>query len=81
MKKIDRQTEIWAERHRLEGHHPYPAPTLDNPERWECKCDPNASWIAVCRTPTAKQTRQKFAHLGAAAKARREGRPLPWDEP
>jgi hypothetical protein len=60
MKKIDRQTEIWAERHRLEGHHPYPAPTLENPERWECKCDPNASWIAVCRTLTAEQTRQKF---------------------
>jgi hypothetical protein len=81
MKKIDRQTEIWAERHRLEGHHPYPAPTLENPERWECKCDPNASWIAVCRTLTFEQTRQKFAHLGRAAKTRREGRRLPEDDP
>ena len=28
-----------------------------------------------------EQTREKFAHLGAAAKARREGRPLPEDDP
>ncbi len=81
MKKIDRETEIWVERHRFVGHHPYPAPTPENPERWECKCDPNASWIAVCRTLTREQTRQKFAHLGAPAKVRREGRPLPEDDP
>ena len=81
MRKPDRQTEIWVERHRLEGHHPYPAPTLENPERWECKCDPNAVWIAVCRTLTVEQTRQKFAHLGRAAEARRKGIPLPEDDP
>jgi hypothetical protein len=73
--------EQWAERHRLVGHHPHPAPTNENPERWECKCDPDAPWTAVWRILTLEQTRQKFAHLGAAAKARREGRPLPWDDP
>ena len=31
--------------------------------------------------PMGEQIGQKFAHLGAAAKARREGRPLPWDDP
>ena len=64
MRKPDRQTQIWAQRHRDQAHHPYPAPTKENPERWECKCDPNAGWIAVCRTLTVEQTRQKFAHLG-----------------
>jgi len=64
--------EVWAERHRLEGHHPYPAPTDENPERWECDC-PDTPWIAVWRILTPEQIRQKFAHLGATAKARREG--------
>src|ERR1700757_1665926 len=27
MRKPDRQTEIWAQRHRDQGHHPHPAPT------------------------------------------------------
>ena len=67
--------EVWAERHRLEGHHPHPAPTKENPERWDCDCG------GVNRILAGEQTRQKFAHLGAAAKARREGRPLPWDDP
>ena len=26
--------EKWAERHRLGGRHPHPAPTDENPERW-----------------------------------------------
>jgi hypothetical protein len=55
--------EAWAQRHRDEGHHPYPAPTKENPERWECKCDPDAKWTAVWRMLTVDQIRQKFAHL------------------
>ncbi len=73
--------EAWAERHRLEGHHPYPAPTKENPEKWECKCDPDAPWVSVWRILTPDQIRQKFAHLGRAAKARREGRRLSEDDP
>jgi hypothetical protein len=68
--------EAWAERHRRDGHHPHPAPTPVNPERWECEC-PGITGVAVWRILTAEQIRMKFAHLGAAAKARREGRPLP----
>ena len=33
------------------------------------------------RILTGEQIRMKFAHLSAAANARREGRPLPWDDP
>jgi hypothetical protein len=73
--------EAWAERHRRDGHHPYPAPTAENPERWECKCDPDAAWTAVWRILTLEQTERKFRHLGAAAEARREGRARPWDDP
>jgi hypothetical protein len=73
--------EAWAQRHRDEGHHPYPAPTPENPERWLCKCDPDAPWVSVWRILTPDQIRQKFAHLGRAAKARREGRRLPGDDP
>lgn len=54
MRKPDRQAEIWIERHRLEGHQPYAAPTPENPDRWECKCDPDAAWVAVCRTLTPR---------------------------
>jgi hypothetical protein len=57
--------EAWAERHRRDGHHPYPAPTAENPERWECKCDPDAAWTAVWRILTLAQIRQKFAHLSS----------------
>ena len=69
--------EDWAERHRLEGHHPHPAPTKENPERWDCDCG------GVNRILTVEQIERKFRHLGAAAKARREGRRLPdpaWQE-
>jgi hypothetical protein len=55
--------ETWVERHRLEGHHPHPAPTDENPERWECKCEPDAPWTAVWRILTPEQVRHKFAHL------------------
>lgn len=47
----------WAERHRAEGHHPHPAPTAENPERWDCDCG------GVWRILTERQIRQKFAHL------------------
>ena len=49
--------------HRCLGHNPHPAPTIENPERWECKCDPEAVWTAVWRILTPEQVRQKFAHL------------------
>src|SRR5271167_1139414 len=68
--------EEWAALHRSLGHDPHPAPTDENPERWECEC-PGITGVAVWRILTAEQIRMKFAHLGAAAKARREGRPLP----
>lgn len=55
--------EAWADRHRRDGHHPHPAPTMENPEQWECECDPDANWTAVWRTLTSDQIRQKFAHL------------------
>jgi hypothetical protein len=67
--------EKWVAHDRDLGHHPHSAPTDENPERWECDCG------GVNRILTPEQIRQKFAHLGAAAKARREGRPLPWDDP
>ena len=75
LEKIDHGVEVWAERHRLEGHHPHPAPTDENPERWDCDCG------GVNRILTGEQIRVKFAHLSAAAKARSEDRPLPWDDP
>lgn len=60
--------EAWAQRHRDEGHHPYPAPTKKNPEQWECDC-PDTPLIAVWRILTPEQIRQKFAHLGRARQA------------
>jgi hypothetical protein len=47
----------WAERHRMMGHHPHPAPTKENPERWDCECG------YIWRILTIEQIRQKFAHL------------------
>jgi len=55
----DRGVDVWAERHRSEGHHPHHAPTLENPERWDCDCG------GVNRILTLRQIRQKFAHLKA----------------
>lgn len=49
--------EEWAAHHRGQGHHPHPAPTPDNPEKWACDCG------TVWRILTMEQTRQKFAHL------------------
>jgi len=58
--------EEWAARHRALGHHPHPAPTSENPEQWECKCDLDAIWTAVWGILTIEQVRRKFAHLTAA---------------
>jgi hypothetical protein len=55
--------EEWVAQHRCLGHQPRPAPTSENPERWECRCDPEAVWIAVWRILTPEQVRPKFAHL------------------
>jgi len=60
---IETARQGWIEQHREMGHHPYPAPTTANPERWECKCDPDAKWTAVWRILTGEQIRQKFSHL------------------
>jgi hypothetical protein len=49
--------EEWVEHHRLEGHHPHPAPTQENPERWDCGCG------YIWRILTVEQMRMKFAHL------------------
>ena len=54
----------WAEQHRAQGHNPHPAPTEENPERWDCDCG------AVWRTLTREQLARKYAHLGTAARAR-----------
>jgi len=64
--------EAWAERHRRDGHHPHPAPTAENPERGECKCDPDAAWTAVWRILTVEQIGRKFAHLKSAKKRTEE---------
>jgi hypothetical protein len=53
----------WVAQHRDQGHHPYPAPDAENPERWECRCDPDAVWVAVWRILTPRQVERKFAHL------------------
>ncbi len=53
----------WVADHRERRHHPYPNPTSENPERWECKCDPDANWTAVWRILTLEQITRKFAHV------------------
>jgi hypothetical protein len=50
--------EVWAERHRLEGHHPHPAPTLENPERWDCDCGGvNRMSVAMRKSPLVAKLR------------------------
>jgi hypothetical protein len=46
----------WADDHRRRGHHPHPAPTAENPERWDCECG------GLWRIPTLAQI-EKYAHL------------------
>jgi hypothetical protein len=36
--RIAARVEEWAAHHRGQGHHPHPAPTQENPERWDCEC-------------------------------------------
>ena len=55
-----------------QGHEPYAAPTRENPERWECKCDPDVVWTAVWRILTLEQISQKFAHLSKRPTPARE---------
>ncbi|SPM32354.1 Mycobacterium rhizamassiliense ORFan [Mycobacterium rhizamassiliense] len=60
---MEQMREQWIAHHREQGHEPDAAPTRENPERWECKCDPDAVWTAVWRILTPEQIRMKFAHL------------------
>ena len=62
----------WVAHHRCQGHNPHPAPTIENPEPWECKCDLEAVWTAVWRILTPEQVRQKFAHLSKRPTPARE---------
>jgi hypothetical protein len=59
----EQMREQWIAHHREQGHEPYAAPTKENPECWECRCDPDAVGIAVWRILTVEQIRQEFAHL------------------
>jgi len=58
-----RMTDHWhaveerAAHHRGQGHHPHPAPTKENPERWDCDCG------GINRILTVQQIAKKFAHL------------------
>ena len=60
---MPKQRERWIAAHQAMGHHPHPAPTKENPERWECKCDQDAVWTAVWRILTREQIKAKYAHL------------------
>ena len=60
--------EEWAERQRRAGHHPQPAPTKENPERWDCECG------GLWRILTFEQIRPKFAHLKVAAREAEQAR-------
>ena len=47
----------WAEDHHHQGHYPHPAPTAENPTRWNCDCG------GVWRILTLQLVEKKFAHL------------------
>jgi hypothetical protein len=47
----------WAEHHHHQGHHLHPAPTAENPTRWNCDCG------GVWRILKLQQVEKKFAHL------------------
>ena len=49
--------EGWAARHRDMGHHPHPAPTTENPERWDCDCH------YIWRILTVEQIRMKYTAI------------------
>ena len=67
---IKHQRDPWAQRHRAMGHHPHPAPTPENEERWDCDY-PECKGISRSLTP--EQIRQKYAHL--ATRKRPEAEP------
>ena len=73
--------EVWIQHHRDQGHEPYAAPTDENPEKWECKCDPDAPGVSVWRTLTVEQTRIKHERMygGEARRKRIENDPA-WQE-
>ena len=48
--------EEWVAHHRCQGHNPHPAPTKENPERWDCDCG------GINRILTVEQIAKKFAH-------------------
>ena len=74
---MEQQRQQWITHHREQGHQPYAArPNRENPERWECKCDPDAVWTAVWRILTPEQIRQKFAHLSKRPTATRSKGPV-----
>ena len=56
---MPKQRERWIAAHQALGHDPHPAPTQENPERWECKCDPDAVPTAIWRilTPASRSGR------------------------
>ena len=60
--------EEWAQRHRDAGHHPYAAPTKENPGRWDCECG------HIWRILTLEQITRKFAHLKHAAREAEQAR-------
>ena len=62
---MEQMREQWIAHHRDRGHEPHAAPTVENPEQWNCKCDPDAAWTSVWRILTLEQIKKKFAHLGA----------------
>jgi hypothetical protein len=70
--RLKQWRQQWIADHRQQGHEPYAAPTRENPERWECKCDPYAVSAAVWRILTPEQTMQKFAHLSKRPTPARE---------
>jgi hypothetical protein len=60
--------EEWVQRHRDARHHPYAAPTKENPERWDCECG------HIWRILTLEQITRKFAHLKHAAREAEQAR-------
>jgi hypothetical protein len=62
--------EEWVAHHRCQGDNPHPAPTNENPERWECKCDPEAVRTAVWRILTPEQVRAEVRTSEQASHSR-----------
>ncbi|WP_148305414.1 hypothetical protein [Mycobacterium asiaticum] len=56
--KREQWREHWVADHHQRGHEPYAAPTKENPEQWECTCDPDAVWVAVWRVLRPSRSRR-----------------------